>query len=614
MKSYLNIRRTELLLYGWAVMIFPTVTTGLSAAPKEAVPNVVIWDAGSRFSNRIDIVDRTDWKAVPTDLLTLETDPSKASSDPGYYGRKYAFGGDAVIENSFLTAVLWSKTGSVIVFSKTNPDNPFMAISPLLMKKKPTGISQCEILRNTGDEAALEISFSATGVPDVSAVLSLGKDEIVAFKPARRQMGIRLLSPIEYGIVPSFIGDDLIYGHGRYPSGNTLCLPAKNLFLGLLKGENRVLVLTWPEGKQQIRLGLGKQGQADQFIESIDFDTDGRSLYLALLEKPGIWHREELTLSFLERDVAIDWKRPFPAKWITQLYEGEGITTYAFRETKGPIWRGAAGRYNYPVWFDGDQAFYHLSKKAPPKGESLVYFLEGKNTPVSISTPVDIMKATLGRQSCDKIFDFSGQRLRTHHRRGAAGIRRACTCGCTEAIEAVFQAGQEINRREYIEGAVKDMRYFVKCHLQRIDEYRDFAGDMIKFLRASARTSSEEKPFLDSLTETAEQILQEYEAQKENLKSLEYADVLAGKTTALTLRKSPQNLTTCLELCKEWRGMGGAQDSLLAQFHILTRQLFQEAGYGCANLPQAMALAQEVRRRCRECLRNPDGYEIWPNY
>jgi hypothetical protein len=60
--------------------------------------------------------------------------------------------------------------------------------------------------------------------------------------------------------------------------------------------------------------------------------------------------------------------------------------------------------------------------------------------------------------------------------------------------------------------------------------------------------------------------------------------------------------------------MGGAQDELIAKFHSITRKLFQEAGYSCVNQPRAFEIAQEVRRRCRKCLRNPDGYEIWPDY
>jgi len=40
----------------------------------------------------------------------------------------------------------------------------------------------------------------------------------------------------------------------------------------------------------------------------------------------------------------------------------------------------------------------------------------------------------------------------------------------------------------------------------------------------------------------------------------------------------------------------------------------QEAGYSWVNQPQVVKIAEEIRRRCKRCIRNPDGYEIWPNY
>ena len=104
---------------------------------------------------------------------------------------------------------------------------------------------------------------------------------------------------------------------------------------------------------------------------------------------------------------------------MTQLNEAGVNTTFTFRESKGQIWRGVPGMYTYPVWFDGDDAVYHMSKKVLPRGESIVYFLEGQGTPASVATPVDILKATLGRQMCESILDVAGRRPRTHHRRGA---------------------------------------------------------------------------------------------------------------------------------------------------------------------------------------------------
>jgi hypothetical protein len=581
----------------------------------EKTANVLILDTMSPFVNKVDLQGRAEWKVVPTDLLTLELDPLTAFSDPGYYGREYTFKGDAVVENEHLTAVFFSKRAEVVVYSKAYPSKKKIALIPVELKGKPASISDLRILQNTGDEAALKVSFHSreTGQSS-SAVVAFDKTGIVEIKPGANMKGISLCSPMEYGIVPSFIGDDLILNPREYPSAGTLCVPSENLFLGLLSGRDSVLVVTWPEGKQQSRLMLSNKQREPRLIESFDLENDGKNIYLAMLSAPGIWHKEQLTPSYLERDVASNWKRPFPAKWITQLVEGGVKTTFTFREFKAKIWRGVVGSYSHPVWFNGQNASYHLSKRIPPKGESIVYFLERDHTPASISTPVDILKATLGRQACDTILDPAGRKLRTHHRRAGEGVRRACTCGCTEAIQTVFDAGEEVQRKEYVEGAVDDMVYFVTRHMERIGEYQDFASDMMKFLALTRRSNPDLKPFLDGMESITQEITREYDRQRENIKSLKYADELTLKTKALTRKKDPKNLATYADLSMKWRKMGGAQDDLVAQCHRITRKLFQAAGYGCATQPKAVEIAQQIRARCRRCLRNPDGYEIWANY
>ncbi len=617
MKFGRSISGFELFLCKIVLIILLVTSMGVSRAQrKESSANILIWDTLSPFVNTVDLRDRSKWKPVPTDLLTLELDPSAAFSDPGYYGREYTFKGDVIVENDYLIAVFWLGKGRVAIYAQADSNEKRIEFVPLQLKGESARITSCSILQNTGDEAALEVSFSARKTREnLSVIISFSKSEIVEIKPAENIEGISLLGQVEYGIVPSFIGDDLIFNPKEYPSMNRLCIPSENLFLGLLKGENDVLVVTWPEGKQQMNLLLSNEQKKPRLIESVNFNNDSKSIYLAILSAPGIWHKEELMPSYLERDVAINWKRPFPAKWATQLYEADVKTTFKFRESKlNRIWRGVIGSYNYPVWFSGESTFYRLSKKIPPKGESIIYCLERKDTPISVSTPVDIMKGTLGRQTCDPILDVSGRKLRTHHRRGSEGIRRACTCGCTDAIQIIFEASEEVEKKEYVNEAVDDMVYFVRRHMERIEEYQDFASSMIEFLNLTREFTTGLKPFLDSMESVAQELIQEYSRQKENIKTLEYMDELSRKTKALTRKKDPANLSSYMDLSKKWREMGGAQDNLLTQCHTLTRKLFQEAGYGCADQPKAIEVAKEIRRRCRKCLRNPDGYEIWADY
>ena len=623
-------RGTLASLLSWTIfsLVSGSVSwSGLDLA--KAASNVVLWDTASPLANPDNIGDRTRWKLVPTDLLSLEADPPKASSDPGYYGREYTFKGDAVVENERLVAVFSSAQGKVVIFSKPSridsgtsatgkpsPGRKALEFAPSSSQVSSPNPSRCTLLRNGGDEVALDVSFSAPSSGGPSARFSFDKTEIIAIKPSATIKEFRLSGAIEYGVVPSFIGDDLVFGAAEYPSAEAVHLPSENLFLGLMKGESQVVVLTWPAGHQRLRLAPGPEpaSPGKRLFAAVDFVNDGKNLYLAVLETAGLWHREELKASFLEKDVAIAWKRPFPAKWTSQLLEAGVKTTFAFRESKGQIWRGVPGSYSYPVWFDGETAYYRLSKKVLPKGESIVYFREGDGTPGSISTPVDILKATLGRDTSEAMLDLPGRKLRTHHRRDGEGVRRSCTCGCTEVIQAIFEAGEEVEQKPHIVAALDDMVYFVERHVERIDEYQHFAEGTLQLLRATRSSHPELQPFLDRLEPIAQQIPQEYEVQKGNMKSLQHAQDLVGQTLALTAKKDARNRAAYLELFKAWRAMGGAQDYVLAQCHTLARKLFQEAGYASARQAGALEVGAEVRQRCRQCLRNPDGYEIWANY
>ncbi|MHC4437813.1 MAG: hypothetical protein ACYS3S_10670 [Planctomycetota bacterium] len=609
-----RIRNSRIRFWNTALILLLFTSMEISAAGSESkIPNTLIWDTMSPFTDTVDLRDRTNWKSVPSDLLRLESNPFIAFSDPGYYGREYTFDGDAVVENGQLITVFKSKTGRVIIYSKTDSYSKKMEFIPFELKGKPAEITHCTILQNTGDQAALEVTFSGEG-KSLSAVIAFDRAGVIDIKPGRNIKGISIISPIAHGILPNFIGDDLIFSPGDYVSMNTLCVPSENLFVGLLEGRNDMLVVTWPGGKQKMKLVLDGNRQESHLIESIDFDNDGKSLYLAILSVPGIWHEEPLKPAYLEKDVTIQWKRPFRAKWVTQLSEGRVQTTYTFREAKDKIWRGVIGHYIYPVWFSDDSASYRLSKKIPPKGQSVIYFLERKDTPAAVLAPVDIIKATLGRQTWDAILDLPGRKLRTHHRRGAEGVRRACTCGCAEAIQAVFEAGQEVQKKEYVAGAVDDMVFFVERHMERIGEYQEFARDMKEFLNRKRRTAGELKLYLDRMEAIVQEIPKEYQSKRELIMSLEYTDQLARQTKALTRKKQPGNLKAYEDLSMKWRRMGGAQDDLVAQCHRITRKLLQQAGYGCTSSPKAVEIAQQIIIRCKQCLRNADGYEIWADY
>jgi hypothetical protein len=609
--------KTEFVSVALSLVLAAYVMNGDSS---QAAPTILLWDTVAALPETP--ADTNGWKLVPRDLLALEANPSKARSDPGYYGREYSFSGDAVVENDKLAAVFFGSKGRVAIFSKQNSittatglqkfGQKMAEVAPLPGNGQDARIKRIQIQRHAGDQIVLEVFFS-TGA-DEPCVFDFSRNEIVGIKSPLGMRGISIRAALEHLIVPSFIGDDLIYEATNYKAGARLHVPAENLMLGLTSGESGELVMTWPKGKQRLILDVGNDKDGNRFINSIEFENDGKPFALATLSAPGIWHKERLAQDYLEKDVALSWKKPFPAKWKTQLDEQGVKTTFAFRENKQEIWRGVPGGYEYPVWFEDDRALMRLGKKVPPQGDALIYFVEPQDTPATLLTPVEILRETIGQAASEAILDVAGRKLRTHHRRGGDGVRRACTCGCTEAIQIFFEKGEEAAKKEQIKAELEDMIYFVHNHVERIEEYRQFAKDLRIFFSQKATASPELKPYLDGLAQIAAQIEEEYKVQQENMKSFAYADELTQQTLKLCDNKEPKNLKAYMELLKAWRGMGGAQDYVLAQCHTITRKLCQVAGHTCTGGVEAATLAAEIRARCRQCLRHPDGYEIWADY
>lgn len=203
----------------------------------------------------------------------------------------------------------------------------------------------------------------------------------------------------------------------------------------------------------------------ERFIEALEIQLDGKSAYLRSISAPRIWHKEELLPTYLEKDVEIDWKKPFPAKWKTQLLEGEVETTFYFRTRKRRIWRPNFGFYNYPVWFEGEKAFFHLGKKVPPSGQVLIYALEGHK-----DTPVEFARARLG--SIPTLKPKIGLR---RYPQNNVGIRN---CDGRAFVKWIFKVGFQTREKEFTQEVMADFLYSINVDKGRLEEYENFIPKM----------------------------------------------------------------------------------------------------------------------------------------
>ena len=513
---------------------------------------------------------------------------------------------DIIVEDGDLRVVVSARTGRATVH--TLSDGVMRAeIDPAPQEGRPRDTRVVDA-KASGPIVVAVVRKESGATEDTRAVYSFGQNGIIEIG---RHTGVVINGPIDHAIIPTFVGGDLVFSPTRHPSAEVLHLPVEKMLVGLLRGGDGLLVVTRAQRNGTPSPLLRKSAGPDGPFGSLEFQDGDGNITLAFPNAPGIWHREALGPSFLERDVTIDWQRPFPANWKTQLLEDGVSTTYTFRSArKKRFWRGGVGTYTYPVWFDGEQAVYRLGKKIPPKGESLIYFTErSEDTPDSVLAAADLVRIALGDQAHRDFLDREG-RERTRDGRPDHCVGTA-TCGVTDKLKPIFEEGKEVERRDYIESGIEDMIYHLGVLTRRVHRYRDFARDMLAYLETAKQEKPGLKSFIEEMVQATGEFTEAYHAQKENIKTLEFAEELGKETAALTRDRRPGNLAAFLKLKGKWTGMGGALEGMVRRLHTVGRDLSQRAGCGCVEQPEAVELAREIRRRVTRHLRNPIGYEMW---
>jgi len=554
---------------------------------------VRLWDTVVPLHRQADIARRGGWRPITGRL-------------PG------RLRGDLVVETNALAAAFASRLGKVLLCALADPGQGRVELVPVELRGKRTVLESTKTDRPSAGVVAVRASFGAPGRRSLPIAFSFTANRILRIAPQGGARGISLIAPIDLALVPSFVGDDLIYDVWDYPSAETLSVPSEHLLLGLLKGGRSMLVMTWQDDRPPVKLVLSNPGPGGAALQAADL-MGGGSLSLALLEAPGIWYREVLKPSFLERDVPIAWKPPFPALWLTQLYEDQVKTTFEFRAKREETWRGGVGSYIYPTWFSGGKTMLSLGKRIPPEGEAIIYFLERSGrTPGQVLSPTDVAKATLSGEVLATILNVEGRPSWYPERPDA--VLGGATCGVTDKLKAIFDRGQEVEKQAVVKAGVEDMCFYLEGMFRLDARYYPFGQDMVAYLDSQEKQQPRLAPFAREMRSIAQEIITTYDNCRDTIRDMKYAHELGVQTIALAAEKRPDNARRMAKLKQGWTGMGGALEELARKEHTLTRKLYQQAAYRAATRPEAMPLVVQIRRRARQCLEKPGSYEIWANY
>lgn len=466
----------------------------------------------------------------------------------------------------------------------------------------PRGKKSYRVLASEADGGLGVEVFSAADGPDYS--LHMRADGICEFRPGKSERLTVRDALLRYAIVPSFIGGDFIYHAERESPSDRLYVPSLNLLVGLVEGEDSMLVGVWPPGKQSAALERSSEGA---LLDGFTFDMDGQPLSLASIEKPGIWHAESLRPAYLERDTAIGWKRPLEAKWIGNFFvDSEAIEwPFYFRHERVKLWgRWIRGWFYYPFWFEGDRTIVHFEKRFPPTGELLIYFLEAHpiHPDSSTGSPVGVMESVLGKEETAKLLDFEGVELRP------LLAHMMAVCAMTNKMQEYFNAGEEVKRRAQIELWCDDVADFIRMIRDRVFEFDRFAAETSAFLARRAKVEPKLAEAIEPMQDTLAEIRETAENDLPST-SLETVRGWTKEMSGYAVQVRPGNNKRYEKLAAQCRSVAGTQDDLARALSILAIRLTQEAAQMGMESPEHARLAEEVIQQARQVIRKPTWWE-----
>jgi hypothetical protein len=574
------IHKVKLLLLVVAVVM----TEEAAARP----PRTTVWDTGRKYSGATsDLNNKNGWQ-----LVTPE------SKEPG------SFKGDVVLENSKLQVLFSAGCAGPLVYSRSDVDRECrrMSLVPLSVKQAPCGtLTSLRITENNGDQVTLEVTSRSTSGESARMTYSLSAARsFVKVTPVDNIAVLRVETRARFAVMPDFFGDDTVFDPRKVP-GEKLYIPAENFLLGFTGAGNTLLMSVWPSGDQEVQAVM-RGDKADRFFEALEFSLDKKSIYLAVLDAPGIWHSKTLEqTSFVDRDIATGWKKPFPARWRGDCRLAGRTDSFEFESQRTQRGIPPFGNVVWPFWFQRDEATIRLINK-DYLGVAVIYPLERVGgTPLAVYTPVDMLRETLGAGPCEYILDREG--IGTRNPGGSRTLVSTGVCNTTGVMHHIFEAGLEYREKKLVQDLADDVLAFNVTVRLRLEEYRTCARQMMELCRQANKNTPAIKLASDRVEALQKRLDQLFKEKLPAMKTPEQGAALVQKVKDLTREEDPENLGQYVVLGAQLRGLAGTQDSLANMFRAEVRLFRRELSVIPTSDSVSARFVEKLRDMSRQVLR-----------
>ena len=550
--------------------------------PPAGLGPIAVWDVKKELGATLDWSAKEQWPLVET--------------------QAYTFAGTPVIQGGHLAGAVRKDDGGLTIYSVQAGEPKqccVLAPSPALPAPK------CALVQ-ANDRTGIRVGSETGDRFYVAWFTPKGLISVEAHQVPHFQVQHCRL---RYGLLPSFAGTDICYAPPKMPAGQEFSIPSTQWFVGLVDGNESMLVTVWETDAQAVSLGLSGERE-NRLIDSLSIATEENGFSLSFVEHAGLWHQELLKEDWLSEYVPIGWERPFPARWMSHFFVTPGGPP-SFREpcmdysfpiayAKTRMWGVWFEDWNhYPFFFDGPRTIFHFEKTFIPNGEALIYFLEP--AAADLYSPCEIVEQVLGRDKAAALFDFDANRIRKlKYSTPDEFIYDRPVCATTTRLSRVKQeqkATVGVNLATHLYEFIREIR-------GRIDQYAAFFGQMKSYLAGEQQAHPELREYLAEL----EAMVAEAQSKSEEI----YATPLSSvqkRTDAMKklLQEGKGDGFDCGDL--DVRDTAGSQDDLCRHYNRLVMRLAQTAALNCGDSPKKAVIAKYIWDQSRKVLRQPTRWE-----
>jgi hypothetical protein len=566
------------------IMASPILMDGcelIRQAPADSAA-VAVWDAKKELSAMPDWSSKGEWAVVENNL--------------------FEFAGAPLFQARHLAGMVRRADGGLVICAI---QGQALQARTVLVPSPPFAGAKCDLIQ-AGDRTGIRVT-SQEGEHSYTAWLTAkGLVRIEASQvPAFQAQGCA----VRYGLLPSLAGSDICYDPQKLLDTKRIRLPSTQWWVGLVDGNESLMVVAWETNAQAVSLGMAGEGE-NRMFDSFFIATDKAAFSISFVEHAGIWHQEPLQEDWLNEYVPIAWERPFPARWMGEFfvctggrpYFGEPYLQYSFpfANAKTRMWGVWFEDWNhYPFYFDGARTIFHFEKGFVPKGTALVYFLEP--AAADLYSPCEILEQALGPEKAAALLDLDANGLRKlTYSTPAEFMYDRPVCATTTRLSRIPRSEKGtvgIHLATHLYEFIREIR-------GRLDQYVSFFDRMQDYLDGEDKAHPDIHPYIAELQAMVSQAkskaaeiyatpLTAVQEKTEGMKKL----LLAGEGDGFK----------CGNL--DVRDTAGEQDDLCRHYNRLVLRLSQTAALKCGDSPEKALIAQHIWDQARMVLRQPVRWE-----